>query len=270
MNTHIISKTEPLVYNGMTIGATTETLSLTDMWRASGGEESRKPSEWLRQETTKAFVGFLADSLGFSEVGKNHFGLVKVSRGGPSGGETFAHWQLAFAYAKYLSPAFHMWCNQVVRERMEGKSIAVASLPPEVLEMIRRDDGISRMLAHKVTGIESTVQVLTATVQTLATIVQPPGTGIYVSGKSSGEVWSDHGLPSGIKNGPRWLGNRLEEMGCTLDNGRCIRVGRSKYRMFDPDKAAACMKNGLLHKAKIYASERMGQRKLRLVGGESA
>lgn len=38
------------------------------------------------------------------------------------GGATFAHWQIGLAYAKYLSPEFHMWCNEVVRERMEAGS----------------------------------------------------------------------------------------------------------------------------------------------------
>ena len=43
------------------------------------------------------------------------------------GGEwnTWAHWQIGLAYAKYLSPEFHMWCNEVIRDRMEGKSLPV-------------------------------------------------------------------------------------------------------------------------------------------------
>ena len=32
-----------------------------------------------------------------------------------NGAETWAHWQLALAYARYLSPAFHAWCNSVIR-----------------------------------------------------------------------------------------------------------------------------------------------------------
>lgn len=35
-------------------------------------------------------------------------------------------------------------------------------------------------------------------------------------GKTSGEIWHGYGLPT-IKNGPTWLGNRLEELGCLLD-----------------------------------------------------
>jgi hypothetical protein len=28
-------------------------------------------------------------------------------------GGSYAHWQIFLAYAKYLSPDFHMWANQV-------------------------------------------------------------------------------------------------------------------------------------------------------------
>lgn len=248
------------VYNGEVIRDRDEMLSLTDMWKAAGQPETKRPAEWLRQDATKEFIEIVAAS----NMGQNHISTRRGNNGG-----TFAHWQIALAYAKYLSPEFHMWCNQVVRERMEGKSVSVANLPPEVLEMIRRDDGISRMLAHKVTGIESTVQTLAAVVSAMAAVVQPAHPGLYVTGKTSGEIWEEHGLPR-MKNGPRWLGNRLAEMGCQLEGCRMLHVGRTRARAFDPDKAAACMKNGLLHKAKVYVAERLGQGSLRLVPGGAA
>lgn len=44
--------------------------------------------------------------------------LILRTRGRKRG--TWAHWQLAMAYAHYLSPAFHAWCNQVLRDGMKG------------------------------------------------------------------------------------------------------------------------------------------------------
>lgn len=258
----------PLVYNGVPIHDRNEMLSLTDMWRAEGGDPARKPVEWLNSVDGRRFCETLAEihnPLKTIKVVNSHFEekqWVTTKRGGSNAG-TWAHWQIAMAYAKYLSPEFHVWCNQVVRERMEGKPAPVG-LPPEVLEMIRRDDGISRMLAHKVTGIEATIRDLTAAVAAIAAVVQPASPGIYVQGKTSGDIWKAHGLPR-LKNGARWLGNRLSEMGCQIDGNRVVRIGSGGFRMFDPDKASACMRNGLLFKAKCYASERMGQRKLRLV-----
>lgn len=132
-----------------------------------------------------------------------------------------------------------------------------AAVPAETIEQIERSFGIMRMLAAKVTGIETAIGGLAASAA---------GQGYYVQGKTSGEVWAQYNLPK-LKSGSLWLGNRLAEMGCQLDDCRSARLGLNSARMFDPDKAEACMKNGLLHKARLYCSERMGQDKLALIGG---
>ena len=125
-----------LVYNGEIIRDKGEMLSLTDMWKASGSDPARRPVEWLRGEHAQRFITFMSEDLGMGEVGKSHFGLVSASRGGQAGGATFAHWQIAMAYAKYLSPAFHAWCNEVVRERMEGKPAFSSRLSQEDIAII--------------------------------------------------------------------------------------------------------------------------------------
>jgi hypothetical protein len=146
-----------LVYEGEIINAKSEMLSLTDMWRAAKSDPARQPSNWLASADAKRFVETL-DVLEPRNSG------VQTKRGGRGvGGSTFAHWQIALAYAKYLSPEFHMWCNTVVRQRMEGKSISVSAIPADVLELIRRTDGIARMLSHKVTEIEKSLPALAAT-----------------------------------------------------------------------------------------------------------
>ena len=259
MNTHIISKSEPLVYNGVTIDTKQDAMSLTAMWKASGSPANQDPGQWQRSASAEAFIEAVSVNMGIS-----HNKLVESKKRGG----TWAHWQVAFAYAKYLSPEFHMWCNEVVRERMEGKSVSVASLPPEVLEMIRRDDGISRMLAHKVTGIETTVQTLAATVAAMAGLIQPPGDGIYVTGKTAGEIWQSHGFPS-LKI-TCWFSNRLVKMGCQLEGGRRLPYGVSRAKLFDPDKADLWLRNGGKALVEQYVKEKQGQRKLRLVGGEGA
>ena len=38
---------------------------------------------------------------------------------------TWANWQIGLVYAKYLSPPFHAWGNEVIRARMEGKLVPV-------------------------------------------------------------------------------------------------------------------------------------------------
>lgn len=162
---------QKLEYAGTLIRDRDEMLCLTDMWKADGSNPARRPVEWLRSAQAQRFIETLAGILGFNEVGDSH--LVKVGRGGLNeagkrgGGGTWAHWQIGLSYAQYLSPAFHAWGNTAVRERMMGIR-PPARLDNEFAELIRRTDGISRMLSHKVTEVEAAVQSLPALIQTLA------------------------------------------------------------------------------------------------------
>jgi len=83
-------------------------------------------------------------------------------------------------------------------------------------------------------------------------------------GKTAGELWRDNRLPR-LKNAAVWLGNRLSEMGCAIENNARAEFGNRAIRLFDPDKSNICLKNGLLHTAKLYAQERQGQGKLHLI-----
>lgn len=136
-----------------------------------------------------------------------------------------------------------------------GHLAPVATLPPDVLEMVTRDFGISRQLSHKVKGIEETLAAIVE-------IVRPATSARWRNGKTAGEIWDRFNLPK-LKNAPTWLGNRLVEMGCMADR---FDFGRKAIRLFDPDRAEVVMKNGLLHRTRQYVSERQGQGKLRLVG----
>lgn len=100
-------------YKGTLIHQHAEMVSLTDMWRAAGSEPRNKPAEWYRTDMGRAFIAFVADNL---KSGETHLWQTRLGRNGG----TWAHWQIAMAYAKFLSPQFHMWANTVIRERMEG------------------------------------------------------------------------------------------------------------------------------------------------------
>lgn len=121
MNEHIIQKNAPLVYNGVVVETRSDMLSLTDMWRAAGSQSGRAPSDWGDLASTKEFVAAVEASF---NAGKSGI----ITKKGRNGG-TWAHWQIGLAYAKYLSPEFHMWCNSVVRDRMEGRIVPVGNGP---------------------------------------------------------------------------------------------------------------------------------------------
>lgn len=108
-------------------------LCLTDMWRAAGDESRKRPSDWLALESTQQFREYLETTLPEGS-------LTRATEG--RSGATWAHWQLAMAYAKYLSPEFHAWCNEVVRAVMQGGTVsgdaaALASLASSVERVAR-------------------------------------------------------------------------------------------------------------------------------------
>ena len=90
-------------------------------------------------DAVKAFIEAvgLTQNLSLTQV-------ISTTRG--RNGATMAHWQVGMGYAQYLSPDFHMWCNTVVRERMEGKALASAtSISPDDRSII---GGIVKQVVH--------------------------------------------------------------------------------------------------------------------------
>lgn len=134
-----------------------------------------------------------------------------------------------------------------------------ATLPPEVLEYIRRTDGISRMLSHKVTEMEKEIT-------TILSVVKPSGPFIVRRGQTAGQIWHANGFP--CMKTTCWFGNRLAEMGCAIDGGGRGEMGLTRARLFDPDKAEVWLKNGGRIAVQQYIAACGGQKSLRLVGGK--
>ncbi|NFV80030.1 KilA-N domain-containing protein [Magnetospirillum aberrantis] len=159
-----MKKTITLIYNGTAIRDRGEMLNLTDMWKAAGADPSRQPAEWLRSADAERFIEFLAESLnmGNSQDGENQ-GLTKVTRGG-NDPRTEAHWQIGMAYAKYLSPEFHMWCNSVVRAHMEGQTIAGVHAIKATLAKVQQWNTAYRMLGriNQIAGQRAAAQAMPA------------------------------------------------------------------------------------------------------------
>ncbi len=113
MTVEMITSFPDLVYNSVRIRYNAEgLLSLTDMWRAAGAPKDKSPDAWRRYAGAD-FIDFVTQYL---HEDKSRF--IRLSRG-RSGG-TWAHWRIALAYARYLSPAFYDWCRG--EEKPRGKS----------------------------------------------------------------------------------------------------------------------------------------------------
>jgi len=169
---------QAITLGGQPLKTNTEGLvSLTDLFKAAqaAGQADGKldPRQWARKpKATRSgssgrtahvagpghdFVVFVAEQL---NVGASH--IYRATKG--KGGGTFAHWQIALAYAKYLSPELHMQVNQVYARFKSGDvtlaaEIADKAKPADAEWLARRVQGTvarnqltSTLAAHGVAG----------------------------------------------------------------------------------------------------------------------
>ncbi len=91
-------------------------VSLTDIYAAAErdghAEGKRDPRRWKLQDGAQ-FIEFAVATLNVPQRD-----IYRATKG--KGGGTFAHWQIALAYAKYLSPALHMQVNEVYARFKSG------------------------------------------------------------------------------------------------------------------------------------------------------
>jgi hypothetical protein len=103
---------EPIFYGDVEVRDKNGLISLTDMWIAADKPFGKHEPILWGLEVGSEFIDFIAKKY---NVGREN--VYKTSRG--KFGGVWAHWQIALDYAKYLSPEFHAWANQVIKERVE-------------------------------------------------------------------------------------------------------------------------------------------------------
>lgn len=218
--------------------------NLNALHKASGGEigDSKQPSNWLKLKGTKELIAELEQSYNLTTAS------VCAQKGGSAPG-TFVHEILAVEYAGWIGPAFRILVNRTFIAAQKGE---IEDLPAATRSAI---GGIVKGIIHKEL-IEALPQMIEREVAASGVLIR--------RGITAKEIWDRFNLPPKLRGTTNWLGNRLSEMGCST--GKADR-GSAAVRTFDPDLSEACMKNGLLQKSKVYASERMGQGKLKLIGG---
>ncbi len=258
----------PIVYQGVVIRERYETLSLTDMWKAAKEPQHREPYQWARKEGASFIEAVaLAHNLPVEQVMKSKPG---------KGGGTYAHWQIGLAYAKYLSPEFHMWCNTVVRERMEGKH------GPDPLTA-REHGGITKAVIGKaVAELEMRLQahldeVVTSRVTKLMESYDP--TGGFTTDYAPIRRFIDEAVPNPRGRGAltRRAAFRCRKWLIARGQGAMMRVSRETDRLLFHVKAAEewMVAEGLML-ARQHQDRMAGQTIMRLVprkkpsGGEGA
>jgi hypothetical protein len=167
--------TTKLRYNGYEIAFADDDkkVNLTHMWKAADGTMGRRPAEWLRQDDTEKFLESLKKEL------NGGCGPLLESKPGRYGG-TFAHWQIALAYAKYLNPEFHIWCNQAIRSHCQEEADPDLKLK-RTFDAYRKRDYSEEWILHRVYG----------------TLTRKDFTGVL---KDCGAAGKDYGIATGKIN----------------------------------------------------------------------
>ncbi|OEU61912.1 MAG: hypothetical protein BA867_04840 [Desulfobacterales bacterium S5133MH16] len=106
----MVYKKFDLNYRGHKIKAKNDLLCLTDFWKAVGRPKNKSAPQWLRLPRTINFMIKLESKIGHPQA------LVEKC----DKSETFAHWQLALAYAKHLSADLEMHMSEVYMRYQAG------------------------------------------------------------------------------------------------------------------------------------------------------
>jgi hypothetical protein len=144
--------------------------SLTAMHAASGMAAHKAPAEWLRQKQTQEYIGALVARLNMgvaqSNMGVAHIyneagdsdepkitadSVVQTRRGGFGGG-TWAHWQIAAAYAHYLSADFYLQWNEWALERATRPAAPPSPVPSPIAQLAALEARLTALEARSGAG----------------------------------------------------------------------------------------------------------------------
>lgn len=99
-------------------------ISATEMAKAFPG---KRPTDWLKSQSTKEFIAALS---GVRKIVPSD--LVRVING--DGGGTWMHEDVALEFARWLSPAFAIWCNDRIKELL---TIGSTQMPQTYLQALK-------------------------------------------------------------------------------------------------------------------------------------
>jgi hypothetical protein len=96
---------------------------LNDLHRAAGGARKHQPANFLRLDTTKALIGEIDRS---SDM---RIGSANTVKGGSGTQGSFVCRELVYAYAMWISAAFHLKVIRSYDALMTGKQPPAATVP---------------------------------------------------------------------------------------------------------------------------------------------
>lgn len=123
-----MNETSIFSYNGSNISffnGKNVMVNATEMAKAF----DKRPAKWLELPSTKEFLAAL------TAIRKSDTALIQTNSGGINGGGgTWMHEDVALEFARWLSPAFAIWCNDRVKELLKYGMTATQSTLDEMID----------------------------------------------------------------------------------------------------------------------------------------
>lgn len=92
----------------------------------------KRPAKWLELPSTKEFLAAL------TAIRKSDTALIQTNSGGINGGGgTWMHEDVALEFARWLNPAFAIWCNDRIKELLK---YGMTATQPTLEQMVDNPD----------------------------------------------------------------------------------------------------------------------------------
>lgn len=204
----------------------------------------KRPVDWLQNQSTIAFLNEL------SKVRKSTLtDLVQVTKGGNNPG-TWMHEDVALEFARWLSPAFAIWCNDRIKELLK---YGMTATQPTLDEMVNNPDLVIRMATQLKQEREEKARIEAENKRIIEETAPAVTFTQAVSGSASScligelaKLIDQNGYPMGEKRLFKWL----RENGYLGTKGERYNIPNQRYieqGLFELKKGTRSGNNGVMY-----------------------
>jgi phage antirepressor YoqD-like protein len=205
----------------------------------------KRPAKWLELPSTKEFLAAL------TAIRKSDTALIQTNSGGINGGGgTWMHEDVALEFARWLSPAFAIWCNDRIKELLK---YGMTATQPTLDEMVNNPDLVIRMATQLKQEREEKARLKAENKRIIEETAPAVTFTQAVSGSASScligelaKLIDQNGYPMGEKRLFKWL----RENGYLGTKGERYNIPNQRYieqGLFELKKGTRSGNNGVMY-----------------------
>lgn len=205
----------------------------------------KRPAKWLELPSTKEFLAAL------TAIRKSDTALIQTNSGGINGGGgTWMHEDVALEFARWLSPAFAIWCNDRIKELLK---YGMTATQPTLDEMVSNPDLVIRMATQLKQEREEKARLEAENKRIIEETAPAVTFTQAVSGSASScligelaKLIDQNGYPMGEKRLFKWL----RENGYLGTKGERYNIPNQRYieqGLFELKKGTRSGNNGVMY-----------------------